>query len=80
MIFSPNMTADPSLNGRSLAATEGFDYASFLVGSPNNGYIAASDVPAVWGQVVRVVRARQLEGDAQTDHRLWVCVTTLKRT
>jgi len=40
MIFSPNMTADPSLNGRSLAATEGFDYASFLVGSPNNGYIA----------------------------------------
>jgi hypothetical protein len=40
MIFSPNMTADPSLNGRSLAATEGFDYASFLVGAPNNGYIA----------------------------------------
>ncbi len=42
MIFSPNMTADPSLNGRSLAATEGFDYASFLVGAPNNGYIATT--------------------------------------
>jgi hypothetical protein len=40
MIFSPNMSGDTSLNGRSLAATEGFDYASFLLGSPNNGYIA----------------------------------------
>jgi hypothetical protein len=41
MLFNPSQTADPSLNGRSLPATEGFDYASFLLGSPNTGYIAA---------------------------------------
>ncbi|HEY6345616.1 MAG TPA: carboxypeptidase-like regulatory domain-containing protein [Bryobacteraceae bacterium] len=41
MLFNPSETADPSLNGRSLAATEGFDYASFLLGLPNTGYIAA---------------------------------------
>jgi hypothetical protein len=41
MLFNPSQTADPSLNGVSLPASEGFDYASFLLGSPNTGYIAA---------------------------------------
>src|SRR4029077_8486890 len=40
MLFNPSQTADPSLNGVSLPASEGFDYASFLLGSPNTGYIA----------------------------------------
>jgi hypothetical protein len=41
MLFNPSETGDTSLNGVSLPATEGFDYASFLLGSPNTGYIAA---------------------------------------
>jgi hypothetical protein len=41
MLFNAAETADPSLNGVPLPATEGFDYASFLLGMPNTGYIAA---------------------------------------
>ena len=43
MLYSSNQTADPSLDGRSLPATVGFNYASFLLGSPNTGY---DSVPA----------------------------------
>jgi Carboxypeptidase regulatory-like domain len=39
---SPNQTADPSLYGRSLPATEGYAYASFLAGQTNAGYISAT--------------------------------------
>jgi opacity protein-like surface antigen len=43
MLYSSNQSADPSLDGRSLPATVGFNYASFLLGSPNTGY---DSVPA----------------------------------
>jgi hypothetical protein len=43
MLYSQNQTSDPSLDGRSLAVTPGFNYASFLLGSPNTGY---DSVPA----------------------------------
>jgi hypothetical protein len=43
MLYSPNQTGLPSLNGVSLPATVGFNYASFLIGSPNTGY---DSVPA----------------------------------
>jgi hypothetical protein len=43
MLFSPNETALPSLNGVSLPSTVGFAYASFLIGAPNTGY---DSVPA----------------------------------
>jgi hypothetical protein len=43
MLFSPNQTGLPALNGVSLPATVGFNYASFLIGSPNTGY---DSVPA----------------------------------
>ena len=48
MLFNPTETADPSLNGVSLAATEGFDYASFLLGLPNTGYLAAPTAEKFW--------------------------------
>ncbi len=38
MLYSPNQSADPSLDGRSLPATVGFNYASFLLGAPATGY------------------------------------------
>ena len=38
MLYSTNQSGDPSLDGRSLPATVGFNYASFLLGSPNTGY------------------------------------------
>lgn len=41
MLFNPSEMADPSLNGVSLPASEGFNYAGFLLGMPNTGYIAA---------------------------------------
>src|SRR5579871_2672347 len=44
MLFSPTQTGLPSLNGVSLPATVGFNYASFLIGAPNTGY---DSVPAV---------------------------------
>jgi hypothetical protein len=44
MLYSPTQTGLPSLNGVSLPATVGFNYASFLIGSPNTGY---DSVPAV---------------------------------
>ena len=41
IIFSPNETGLPSLNGVSLpGGTVGFDYASFLMGRVDNGYAA----------------------------------------
>ena len=43
MLYSPNQSGLPSLNGVSLPATVGFNYASFLLGSPNSGY---DSVPA----------------------------------
>jgi outer membrane receptor protein involved in Fe transport len=43
MLYSPNQTGLPSLDGVSLPATVGFNYASFLIGSPNTGYVS---VPA----------------------------------
>jgi hypothetical protein len=44
MLFSPTETGLPSLNGVSLPASVGFNYASFLIGAPNTGY---DSVPAV---------------------------------
>lgn len=41
MLFNPSETGDTSLNGTSPPATEGFDFASFLLGAPNTGHIAA---------------------------------------
>jgi len=43
MLYSPNQTGLPSLEGVSLPASVGFNYASFLLGSPNSGY---DSVPA----------------------------------
>src|SRR5215469_15754423 len=43
MLFSPTETGLPSLNGVSLPASVGFNYASFLIGAPNTGY---DSVPA----------------------------------
>ena len=43
MVYSPTQTGDPSLRGVALPASVGFNYASFLLGSPNNGYLS---VPA----------------------------------
>jgi hypothetical protein len=43
MLYSPTQTGDPSLEGRSLPASVGFNYASFLIGAPNSGY---DSVPA----------------------------------
>jgi hypothetical protein len=43
MLFSPTQTGLPALNGVSLPASVGFNYASFLIGSPNTGY---DSVPA----------------------------------
>jgi hypothetical protein len=44
MLYSPTETGLPSLNGVSLPASVGFNYASFLIGSPNTGY---DSTPAV---------------------------------
>jgi hypothetical protein len=38
MLYSPNQTGLPSLQGVSLPANTGFNYASFLIGAPNSGY------------------------------------------
>jgi opacity protein-like surface antigen len=38
MLFSPNQTGLPALDGVTLAATVGFNYASFMLGAPNTGY------------------------------------------
>src|SRR5215469_11026668 len=43
MLYSPNQSGLPSLNGVPLPASVGFNYASFLLGSPNSGY---DSVPA----------------------------------
>jgi hypothetical protein len=43
MLYSPNQSGLPSLDGVSLPASVGFNYASFLLGSPNTGY---DSVPA----------------------------------
>ncbi|HEY7336763.1 MAG TPA: carboxypeptidase-like regulatory domain-containing protein [Bryobacteraceae bacterium] len=43
MLYSPTQSGLPSLNGVSLPASVGFNYASFLLGSPNSGY---DSVPA----------------------------------
>jgi len=43
MLYSPTETGLPSLNGVSLPASVGFNYASFLIGAPNTGY---DSVPA----------------------------------
>jgi hypothetical protein len=40
MVFNPNETGLPALNGVSLPSTVGFNYASFLLGAPDSGYIA----------------------------------------
>ncbi len=40
MVFSPNETGLPALNGVSLPSTVGFNYASFLLGGSDSGYIA----------------------------------------
>jgi hypothetical protein len=38
MLFSSNQTGLPALEGVSLPAGVGFNYASFLIGAPNSGY------------------------------------------
>jgi len=38
MLYSPMQTGLPSLQGVSLPASVGFNYASFLIGAPNSGY------------------------------------------
>jgi hypothetical protein len=38
MLYSSNQTGLPSLQGVSLPANVGFNYASFLIGAPNSGY------------------------------------------
>jgi len=38
MLYSSNQTGLPSLQGVSLPASVGFNYASFLIGAPNSGY------------------------------------------
>jgi len=43
MLYSPNQTGLPSLQGVTLPANVGFNYASFLIGAPNSGY---DSVPA----------------------------------
>jgi len=43
MLYSANQTGLPSLQGVSLPASVGFNYASFLIGAPNSGY---DSVPA----------------------------------
>ncbi|PYS32379.1 MAG: hypothetical protein DMG14_34700, partial [Acidobacteria bacterium] len=43
MLYSSNQTGLPSLQGVSLPASVGFNYASFLIGAPNSGY---DSVPA----------------------------------
>ena len=43
MLYSPNQTGLPALEGVTLPATVGFNYASFLIGAPNTGY---DSVPA----------------------------------
>jgi hypothetical protein len=43
MLYSPNQTGLPALEGAALPATVGFNYASFLIGAPNTGY---DSVPA----------------------------------
>jgi hypothetical protein len=43
MLFSPNQTGLPALDGLTLPAAAGFNYASFLIGAPNTGY---DSVPA----------------------------------
>jgi Carboxypeptidase regulatory-like domain/TonB dependent receptor len=43
MLFSPTETGLPALNGVSLPASTGFNYASFMIGAPNTGY---DSVPA----------------------------------
>lgn len=43
MLYSPTQTGLPSLQGVSLPANVGFNYASFLIGAPNSGY---DSVPA----------------------------------
>lgn len=44
MLYSQTETGLPSLNGVSLPAMPGFNYASFMIGAPNTGY---DSVPAV---------------------------------
>ncbi len=43
MLYSPNQTGLPALEGVALPASVGFNYASFLIGAPNSGY---DSVPA----------------------------------
>jgi hypothetical protein len=43
MLYSPNQTGLPALEGVSLPASVGFNYASFMIGAPNTGY---DSVPA----------------------------------
>jgi len=43
MLYSPNQTGLPALEGVALPAFVGFNYASFLIGAPNTGY---DSVPA----------------------------------
>ena len=40
MLYSQNQTGLPSLDGVPLAVYPGFNYASFLIGSPNTGYVS----------------------------------------
>jgi outer membrane receptor protein involved in Fe transport len=38
MLYAPDQTGLPSLQGVTLLASVGFNYASFLIGAPNTGY------------------------------------------
>jgi len=49
MVFSPNETGLPALQGVSLPATVGFNYASFLMGRVDSGYISVPSVTRLGG-------------------------------
>jgi len=52
LVFNPNESGLPSLNGVTLAGTVGFNYASFLLGAVDNGYTGIPNITRMGGHAL----------------------------